>query len=445
MSTPTTDTRDARAEIACHQHRRYHGKIQTMPKVPIGPGDLGIWYTPGVAVPCRAITGDPDLVYEYTNRGNSVAVVSDCTRVLGLGDIGPIAGLPVMEGKALLFKYLGGVDAVPITLDTKDPDEIVRIVRTLAPAFGGINLEDISQPKCFGILDRLRKDMPIPVWHDDQQGTATVALAGLINALRIVGKQMNEIRIAMIGMGAANVATFRLFRAMGMRRDQVVACDSKGILHEGRTDVEEERDWFEDKWRICTATNPDGRTGGIAEAMQGADVVIAFSRSGPGVILPEFVEEMAPDPIVFACANPVPEIWPQDAKAAGARIVATGSSDLPNQVNNSLTFPGIFRGVLDVRARTITDEMAIAAARGLAAYARETGIGEDRLLPPMDDIEAAVSVAVATGTTAQDIGLARLSRTPDELHRSAEHMITESRAALESLVKAGVVEEGEEV
>jgi malate dehydrogenase (oxaloacetate-decarboxylating) len=444
-STPTSDARAKRAEQACRMHHRYHGKIQTMPKVPIGEGDLGIWYTPGVAAPCRAITGDPELVYEYTNKGNSVAVVTDGSRILGLGNIGPQAGLPVMEGKALLFKYLGGVDAVPICLDTQDPDEIIRTVRLLAPSFGGINLEDFAQPKCFRILDELRSTMPIPVWHDDQQGTATVALAGLINALRIVGKQMNDVKIAMIGMGAANVATFRMLRAMGIDRSQIVACDSKGILYEGREDIATDRQRFADKWRICVGTNPDQITGGIRDAMKGADVVIAFSQSGPGVILPEWVEAMAVDPIVFACANPVPEIWPADALAAGAAVVATGSSDLPNQVNNSLTFPGIFRGVLDVRARTITDEMAISAARGLAAYARETGISDQRLLPPMDDIEAAVRVAVATGVTAADIGVAQVKRTKDELYESARHAITESRAGLESLVKAGVVPEGEPV
>ncbi len=434
-----SDQRARRAEQACSLHRRYHGKIQTMPKVPIGEGDLGIWYTPGVAAPCRAISADPELVYEFTNKGNSVAIVTDGTRILGLGDIGPQAGLPVMEGKALLFKYLGGVDAVPICLDTKDADEIVRTVRLLAPAFGAVNLEDISQPKCFKVLDALRTSMPIPVWHDDQQGTATVALAALINALRIVGKQMNEVRIAMVGMGAANVATFRLFRAMGIDGSQVVACDSAGVLHHGRGDVASARDAFEDKWRVCTSTNPEGRTGGIREAMRGADVVVAFSRSGPEVILPDWVEEMASDPIVFACANPVPEIWPHEARTAGAAIVATGSSDLPNQVNNSLAFPGVFRGVLDVRARAITDEMAIAAARGLAAYAREQGISESRLLPPTDDIGAAVRVALATGTTAQEIGMARVHRQPAELEASAQSAITGARAALDSLVSSGVV------
>lgn len=437
----SSDQRARRAEQACSLHRRYHGKIQMMPKVPIGEGDLGIWYTPGVAAPCRAISGDPELVYEFTNKGNSVAIVTDATRILGLGDIGPQAGLPVMEGKALLFKYLGGVDAVPICLDTKDPDEIVRTVRLLAPAFGAVNLEDISQPKCFRVLDSLRTSMPIPVWHDDQQGTATVVLAGLINALRVVGKSMNEVRIAMIGMGAANVATFRLFRAMGIDGSQVVACDSDGILHPDRSDLASSRDIFEDKWRVCTSTNPDRRTGGIREAMQGADVVVAFSRSGPDVILPEWVEDMAPDPIVFACANPVPEIWPHEAHAAGAVIVATGSSDLPNQVNNSLAFPGVFRGVLDVRARAITDEMAIAAARGLAAYAREQGISEQRLLPPTDDIGAAIRVAVTTAMTAQDIGMARIRREPADLEDSAHSAIAGARSGLESLVKAGVVEE----
>jgi malate dehydrogenase (oxaloacetate-decarboxylating) len=338
---PTTTT-GSRAAEALRRHAAHHGKIQTAPKVPIGPGDFGIWYTPGVAAPCTEIRDHPDLVYEYTNKGNSVAIVTDGSRILGLGDIGPEAGLPVMEGKALLFKYLGGVDAMPLCLAVESPEELIRTVEIVAPSFGGVNLEDIRQPVCFQVLDTLRRRLPVPVWHDDQQGTAMVAVAALVNALRLVGKDLASIRIAMIGMGAANVATFRLLRAMGVARDQVVACDSRGILHPERADIEFERHRFPDKWRICTSTNPDGRTGGIAEALMGADVCLAFSRSGPDVIRPVWVERMAPNAIVFACANPVPEIWPRDAHAAGARIVATGSSDLPNQVNNSLAFPGVF-------------------------------------------------------------------------------------------------------
>ena len=436
-TAPATST--DRSTQAIRLHGRYHGKIQVLPKVPIRPGDFGIWYTPGVAAPCREIHAHPDLVFEYTNKGNSAAIVTDGSRILGLGDIGPEAGLPVMEGKALLFKYLGGVDAVPICLAVESPEEIIRTVRVLAPAFGAVNLEDIAQPGCFHVLDTLRTGMPIPVWHDDQQGTALVAVAGLINALRLVGKDLSEVGIAMIGMGAANVATFRLLRAMGVHRSQIVACDSRGILHPERADIEADRRRFVDKWRICTSTNPDGRTGGIAEAMAGADVCISFSKSGPGVILPEWVETMAADAIVFACANPVPEIWPDEAHAAGARIVATGSSDLPNQVNNSLAFPGVFRGVLDVRARAINDEMAVAAARGLAAYARHQGIDDTHLLPPMDDVEAAVQVAVATARNARMLGLARVEIDDDALAGMARERIISAREALGALVSVGAV------
>jgi len=357
------------AEDAMRLHPFYRGKVQTALKCAVrGFSDFAIWYTPGVAAPCRAIKEDPALVFEYTNRANTVAVVSDGTRVLGLGDIGPEAAMPVMEGKALLFKYLGGVDAVPICLDTKDPYRITLVVRLIQPSFGGINLEDISQPKCFRVLDMLRTDpeVQIPVWHDDQQGTATAVLAGLLNALKIVGKKLEDIKIALIGVGAANVATLRLLIAGGVRWGNVIACDSKGILHPERKDIEARKIEFVDKWRICQKSNAEGRRGGPAEAMDGADLCIALSKPGPGTILPEWVSGMAEDAILFACANPIPEIWPWEAKEAGARIVGTGRSDFPIQVNNSLGFPGIFRGVLDVRARTITDEMAIAAAEELA-------------------------------------------------------------------------------
>ncbi|HDH09549.1 MAG TPA: NADP-dependent malic enzyme, partial [Chloroflexi bacterium] len=385
------------AQDAMRLHPFYKGKVQIMAKCAIRDfSDFAIWYTPGVAAPCRAIKEDPELVFEHTNKGNCIAVVSDGTRVLGLGDIGPEAGLPVMEGKALLFKYLGGVDAVPICLGTKDPDEFIHTVKLLEPSFGGINLEDISQPKCFRILDTLRAEMNIPVWHDDQQGTATVLLAGLINALKIVGKEMGKIKIAMIGMGAANVAVYRLLKASGVDLGGIVACDSKGTLHPGRHDIEERQEEFADKWRICNETNAERVVGGIAEAMRGADLCIAFSRPGPGTIKPEWVKAMAKDAIVFACANPIPEIWPWEAKEAGARIVGTGRSDFPNQLNNSLGFPGIFRGVLDVRARTITDEMALAAAHELARCAEERGIHEDDIAPRMDEWEVFPREAVAT-------------------------------------------------
>lgn len=351
-------------EEALRLHPLYKGKVQVLPKCPIQDlRDFAIWYTPGVAGPCKAIQANPELVYEYTNKANSIAVVSDGTRVLGLGDIGPEAGMPVMEGKALLFKYLGGVDAVPLCLGTKDPQEFIRTVKLLEPSFGGINLEDIAQPKCFRILDALRREMSIPVWHDDQQGTATVILAALTNALKIVNKELRRVRICMVGMGAANTATYRLFKTAGIDPAAIVACDSKGILHKDRQDVGDRRHELPEKWRVCTESNGDNVRGGLAEAMRGADVCIALAKPEPNLIRPEWVQHMATGAIVFACANPAPEIWPWDAKAAGAAIVATGRGDFPNQVNNSLCFPGIFRGALDVRSRTITDGMAMAAAR----------------------------------------------------------------------------------
>ncbi len=428
------------AQEALRLHPFYRGKIQTAPRCPIRDlDDFAIWYTPGVAAPCREIEARPERVWDHTNRGNAVAIVSDGTRVLGLGDIGPEAGLPVMEGKALLFKHLGGVDAVPLCLGTKEPDELVRAVEWLAPSFGGVNLEDISQPKCFRVLERLRASLPIPVWHDDQQGSAVVLLAGLLNALEVVGKRLDGVRLAMIGMGAANVAIHHLLRARGVAGAQIVACDSRGTLHRRRADVEAERERFPDKWRICTETNLEGLQGGIAEALRGADVCIAFSRPGPDLIQPAWVQAMARDAIVFACANPVPEIWPWDARAAGARIVASGRSDLPNQVNTSLAFPGIFRGALDVRARSLSDGMALAAAAALAGVAREAGLQEDQLLPHMGERAAHVAVAVATGLAAQREGLAALALDRDALASAARRRIEEGRRLSELLQREKLI------
>jgi malate dehydrogenase (oxaloacetate-decarboxylating) len=421
-------------------HPFYRGKVQTMPKCAIrGLEDFAIWYTPGVAAPCKAIQSDPASVFEYTNKGNTVAIVTDGTRVLGLGDIGPEAGLPVMEGKALLFKYLGGVDAVPICLATRDPDEIVRTVKLLEPAFGAINLEDIAQPKCFGILNRLRRETAIPVWHDDQQGTATVVLAGLINALKLTGRRIETARIAMIGMGAANVATYRLLKVYGADPARIVACDSRGTLHKNRADVEQARAEYPDKWTICEESNGAGVAGGIAEAVAGADVCIAFSSSRPGVLRPEWLRAMAGDAIVFACANPTPEVWPWEAKAAGVRIVATGRSDFANQVNNSLVFPPMFRGVLDVRARTITDEMAIAAARELAACAERRGMNADNILPRMDEWDVYPEVAAAVGMAAQGCGVARRAVDRETLRASAAAIMQAAREATRVLMREGLI------
>jgi len=428
------------AEEALGYHRFYRGKIQTATKCPIADiRDFAVLYTPGVAVPCQAICKEPETVFDYTNRGNTVAIVSDGTRVLGLGDIGPEAALPVMEGKALLFKYLGAVDAVPLCVRTKSADELVATVKALEPSFGGINLEDIAQPKCFRVLETLRSTMNIPVWHDDQQGSATVALAALTNALKLVGKQLANVRIVLVGMGAANVPTFRLLVRAGADPGRIVACDTRGILHCGREDLQRQREQYPEKWEVCRQSNAAGTTGGIADALQRADVCIAFSSSGPGVIHPDWIRRMAHDAIVFACANPVPEIWPWEAKEAGARIVGTGRSDFPNQVNNSLVFPAVFRGTLDVRARAITDGMAMAAAHALAVDAESSGLREDRILPTMNDWETFARVATATALQAQREGIARCQRSENELFQSALNVIRTCRQTIEVLSREGIL------
>ena len=428
------------AEDAMKLHTFYRGKMQTVPKCQVRDfNDFAIYYTPGVAEPCRAIKADESKFHEFTNRGNTIAVVSDCTRVLGLGDIGPKAGYPVMEGKCLLFKYLGGVDAVPICLNTKNPDEIIQAVKWLEPSFAGINLEDISNPKCFYILDELRKKAEITVWHDDQQGTATVMLAGLVNALKIVGKKISNVRVVLNGSGAANVACARLLFAYGAKPESTIVVDSKGILHPRRKDIEERKEEYTDKWRFCENTNAERRTGDLTEALKGADILISYSKSGPGTITPEQIKGMAKDSICFTCANPIPEIWPWEAKEAGAKIVATGRSDFPNQVNNSVGFPAIFRGVLDVEAKTITDEMCVVAAESLANYAEEQGISEEYIAPTMGQSEAFIREAVEVGMEAQKEGLARVKISREELRKKSEAMINSSKATHDALVKAGCI------
>jgi malate dehydrogenase (oxaloacetate-decarboxylating) len=432
------------AEKAMKLHPFYRGKIETALKCAIHDmGDFAIWYTPGVAEPCRAIAADPDKVYDYTNKWNTVAIVSDGTRVLGLGDIGPKAGLPVMEGKALLYKYLGGVDGVPLMLDTKDPDAIIETVLRLQPSFGGVNLEDLAQPKCFRILDTLRQKAEIPIWHDDQQGTATVTLAGLMNALKVVGKRIEEARIVFVGSGAANVACARLIFGRGADPARCFMVDSKGILGKHRRDLELRKAEYVDKWRLCQTTNKEGREGSTAEAMVGADVVIALSKPGPGAILPEWVRQMNKEAIVFAAANPIPEIWPWEAREAGAAVVATGRSDFPNQVNNSLGFPGIFRGALDVRARTITDEMCFAAADTLADYVGDQ-LSEEHILPTMEDWEVFAHEAAAVGMKAQEQEVARLQVSYHDLFEQARRMIERSRTLTRMMMREGFIAELED-
>lgn len=427
------------AEMALRLHPFYQGKIETGIKCRVKDfDDFAIWYSPGVASACKAIAADKNLSFEMTNRWNAVAVVSDGTRVLGLGDIGPEAGLPVMEGKALLFKYLGGVDAFPIVLKEKDPDKIIDIVLALQPSFGGINLEDIAQPKCFTILDTLREKAEIPVWHDDQQGTATVILAGLLNALKLARKNIANVKIAFIGSGASNTAAARLIFGRGGDPVKAIMVDSKGILHKKRADIEAVKDRFSQKWNLCQITNRESRTGGIPEALKGMDVVIACSNPGPGTIRPEWLRSMKDGAIVFACANPIPEIWPWEAKEAGAAIVATGRSDFPNQVNNSVGFPGIFRGTLDVRAKTISDEMCFAAADALAGMIGKN-LDAEHILPTMDDWEVFPREAAAVGMMAQKQGLARVKMTYDELIANARRMIKRSRDITAKMMKNGFI------
>lgn len=420
-------------------HKFYGGKIEIVPKACVRSfDDFAIWYSPGVAEPCKDIAKNPDMVYEHTCKWNTVAVVSDGTRVLGLGDIGPEAAMPVMEGKAMLFKYLGGVDCVPICLDTKDPEKIIETVRLIAPSFGGINLEDISNPKCFDILDELRRDCKIPVWHDDQQGTATVEVAGAINAMKLVGKKLSDANITVIGAGAASIAIARLLLATGFSPKNLCMCDSKGILNQSRTDVESD---FKQKWDICKRTNGAGKTGGMKEAMKGADIVIAASKPGPGTIPAEYCDLMADNAVMFATANPIPEIWPWEAKEHGVKIFATGRSDFPNQVNNSMGFPAIFRGVLDVRAKTITDEMCIAAATELAKCAEEKGLTAEYIIPTMSEIEVFPREAVAVAMKAQEQGVARLKLSRQELFDRADFMIRRSRGLTAKMMEDGYIED----
>ena len=426
------------ALISPAMHRFYEGKMQVMPRCAItSPDDFAIWYTPGVAAPCRIIQADPEKSFELTNRWNSVAVVSDGTRVLGLGDIGPEAALPVMEGKAMLFKYLGGVDAVAICLRTKDPDEIVRTCELLEPTFGGINLEDIEKPKCFYALEKARDKLNIPVWHDDQQGTATVILAGLINSFKIIGKKPSDVLITLVGAGSANIRTAYVLMKWGVKPGNIFLVDSKGVVHTGRTDITKEEDPW--KYDLTQKTNSEGRTGDITEAFKGVDAVVAASKQGPGTIKPEWIKTMADNAVIFACANPIPEIWPWEAEAAGARIVATGRNDFPNQVNNSLGFPGIFRGVLDVKAKNITDDMCIAAAQELANFAEERGMSEKDILPRMEEWEVFPREAVACALKSIEQGVARVKPSRQELYDRASAIIRNARESTELLMKKGLI------
>jgi len=380
-------------------HENKIGKIEVISKIPVETrDDLSLAYTPGVAEPCRKIHENRENVYKYTAKGNLVAVVTDGSAVLGLGNIGPEAGLPVMEGKAILFKEFANVDAFPICLDTNDVDEIVRTVKLTAPGFGGINLEDIGAPRCFEIEERLKKELDIPVFHDDQHGTAIVVLAGLINALKVVGKNIEDIKVVVNGAGAAGTAISKLLLSTGVK--DLIACDKVGILYRGIEGVDDA------KKELAKVTNKENVKGSLADALAGADVFIGVSA--PGIVSQEMVSSMNRDSILFAMANPTPEIMPELAKAAGAKVIGTGRSDFPNQVNNVLAFPGIFRGALDVRASEINEEMKIAAAYAIASMIKVDDLHEDNVIPYALDRAVAAKVAEAIKDAARKSGVARM-------------------------------------
>ena len=388
-----------RNEKALELHRQWKGKIRvTTPCKLEDREDLSLAYTPGVAAPCLEIQKDVEKSYEYTRRGNLVAVVTDGTAVLGLGDIGPEAGMPVMEGKCALFQAFAGVDAFPLCVRSKDVDEIVHAVELIAGSFGGINLEDIAAPRCFEVERKLKEKLDIPVFHDDQHGTAVVTVAAMLNALKLVGKEIGEVKAVVNGAGAAGTACTKLLMALGLKN--VVVCDKMGALVPGlpgMTDAQAQ---------LAEETNPQRQSGALADVIQGADVFLGFSA--PGVLTGDMVRTMAQDPVIFACANPTPEIFPEEALAAGARVVGTGRSDYPNQINNVLVFPGIFRGALDVRARDINDAMKVAAAKAIASLIPESELREDNIIPSaFDPRGVAKAVAAAVAQAARDTGVAR--------------------------------------
>ncbi|WP_409346167.1 NADP-dependent malic enzyme [Paenibacillus sp. MBLB4367] len=394
-------------EEALRLHEKYAGKLEVLSKIPVETvRDLSLVYSPGVAEPCKEIYNEEDKVYDYTMKGNLVAVVTNGTAVLGLGNIGPHAAMPVMEGKALLFKSFAGVDAIPICLDASDKEELIKTVKQLAPSFGGINLEDIAAPDCFEIEDRLKKECGIPVFHDDQHGTAIVIAAGLINALQLVGKTMDRIRVVVNGAGAAGIATMKLLGQMGVK--DMIMCDTKGIVHEER---QEGMNPF--KQEIARITNRGKVKGKLEDALRGADVFIGVSAAG--AVTKEMVSSMSRDSIIFALANPVPEIMPEEAKAAGAAIIGTGRSDFPNQINNVLAFPGIFRGVLDVRAREINEAMKLAAVHAIAGLVPEHKRNRDYVIPHPFDPAVASSVAAAVAQAAMETGCARITVNVEEV------------------------------
>lgn len=432
--------------LAGDAHRFYGGKMQTIPKAGVfGFNWFNVWYTPGVSMVSTTIRDDNAASYDLTNRGNYVAVVSDSTRVLGDGNCTPPGGLGVMEGKAFLMKYLGGIDATALCVDSRnaqgehDADKIIEFVKMAQPSFGAVNLEDISQPNCYKVLDTLREECDIPVWHDDAQGTACVTLAGLINALKLVDKTMADVKIVLLGAGASNSTIARFILAAGGDPANMILFDSKGALHKDREDIRAATEFYR-KWELCEQTNP-GKITEITDAMQGADVLIALSKPGPETVKPAWITQMAEKPIVFACANPVPEIYPYAAKDAGAYIVATGRGDFANQVNNSVGFPGILKGALMVRARKVSDGMAIAAAESLARFAENRGIHPENIIANMDETGVFPHEAADVAMKAIEEGLARVDMTRDQAYARAEADIQDARNLVRHLMEENFIQQ----
>jgi len=432
--------------LSLEAHRFYGGKIQTVPKCGLyGLSWFNVWYTPGVSKISTTIRDNNDASFALSNRGNLVAVVSDSTRVLGDGDCTPPGGLGVMEGKAMIMKYLGGVDAVALCIDSRgpdgnnDPQKIIDFVKMAQYSFGAVNLEDISQPNCYKILDELREICDIPVWHDDAQGTACVTLAGLINALKLTGKKLSEAKIVLLGAGASNTTIARLILTDGGDPAKMIVFDTKGSLHMGRDDIKNDSRNYR-KWELCERTNPR-RVSTMEEAMKEADVLIALSTPGPDTVKREWIRSMADKAVVFVCANPVPEIWPYAAKEEGAYIVATGRGDFPNQVNNSVCFPGILKGALLVRARKITDGMAITCAHSIADFSEKRGINTENIIATMEETEVYAVEAADVSQAAIREGVARLKLSWDEVYNRAKADIAAARSLVEDMKKAGHIKE----
>ncbi len=431
-------------KLSVSAHRFYKGKMQIIPKASVfGFNWFNVWYTPGVSKISTTIRDDNETSFELSDRGNLVAVVSDSTRVLGDGDCTPPGGLGVMEGKAFLMKYLGGIDAIALCIDSKnkkgenDPDKIIDFVKMLQYSFGAVNLEDISQPNCYKVLDTLREECDIPVWHDDAQGTACVTLAGLINALKLADKKISDVKIVFYGAGASNTTIARLIIADGANPDNIIMFDTKGSLHSQREDLKADKRFYR-KWELCQSTNPK-KINNIDEAMKNADVLIALSKPGPNEVKPQWIKSMAAQSIVFTCANPVPEIYPHAAKQAGAFIVATGRGDFPNQVNNSVGFPGILKGALIVRAKKVTDNMAIAAAHSLANFAENRGINPENIISKMDEPGVFMHEAADVAMQAIKDGVAKVTMTRDEVYAIAKEDIDYARNLTDMITDKGFI------